>query len=120
MNTTLLRVGSTLLLLALTVVLVCFSPAISGLASLTAFGPGSSYSRSTQGANSLSYLLILIPALSLWIPHRAPLVMGFILIILPTLMALLLLFFMPLFGILAVLPFGFWYVAAFHRWKEIT
>lgn len=110
-----LRICCFLLLLSVAWVSNYLAP----LAGLTAFGPGSNFKRGDHEGGLFTYSLYLIPALLLWIPHRAALIIGGVMLALPSFIAIIVGILIPFPGIALIVPFLVWYWTAIACWRSL-
>ena len=89
-------------------------------AAMSAFGPGQYNPDSPMIAAVEIAAVTLLPAIAIWIPHEAALTIGAILLLLPTFLAICLVFIFPPVGIVAVTPMILWYVSAFKYSKFLA
>ncbi len=64
-------------------------------------------------------VFVLLPAIVIWIPRKAALIFGGLVLLPPAAIALLLVWAAPVAGFLASLPIGLWYFGAVFIWKRL-
>jgi hypothetical protein len=112
-----IRVLSSVFLILLAV--VALPLAIYG-AMMSAFEPTGNYNPNQPNIAIVAIAAFaLIPAITIWIPHRAALILGGIVLLPPTAIALFLLWAAPAGGLIGCLPIGLWYFGAVYIWKRL-
>lgn len=110
-----IRILSSVFLVLLAVVTLPF--AIYG-AAMSAFEPTGNYNpNQPQIAAAAIVVFMLVPAIAIWIPRRAALIIGGLVLLPPAAIALFLLWAAPIGGLIAGLPIGLWYFGAVSIWK---
>jgi len=112
-----LRVFSSIALILLAAITLPI--AIYG-AAMSAFGPKSYNPNSPLIASIEIVAITIIPAVAIWIPHKASLVLGGFLLILPTFLAICLIWIAPPAGIIGIIPMILWYFSAARYWKLLS
>jgi hypothetical protein len=112
-----LRAISSLFLLLLAAITLPF--ALYG-AVMSAFGPGSYNPRSPIIISIEIAIVTILPAVAIWIPHKAALIVGGIALLLPTFLAVCLLWAAPPAGIIGVIPLALWYFSAVKCWQHLS
>jgi hypothetical protein len=89
-------------------------------AAMSSFGPHR-YNPNSPFILSIAIAAVTLwPAIAIWIPDKAALVIGGIALILPTVLSICLLFVMPTAGIFGIIPTGLWYFSAAKCWKHLS
>jgi hypothetical protein len=94
------------------------APFIAFGQAMSAFGPNY-HQTDADFSRFLGVIVFLAPVICIWIPSRIALVIGGIILMLLAFSALILLFFMPLIGIMALIPIIGWYIGASKLWKTM-
>lgn len=89
-------------------------------AAMSAFEPTSNYNTHLPESVALAIIAFaLLPAIAIWIPRKAALIFGGLILLPPAVIALFLIWAAPVGGLVASLPIGFWYFGAVSIWKRL-
>jgi len=112
-----IRILSSALLVLLA--LIALPWAIYG-AAMSAFEPTGNYHAHLPGIVALEVIAFaLLPAIAIWIPRKAALIFGGLVLLPPAAIALFLIWAAPIGGVIASLPIGLWYFGAVSIWKRL-
>jgi len=84
---------------------------------MAAFGPGS-HKPNPSRVITTTCLLALLPTIAIWIPRRTALVIGGLILLPSTVMGLILIYMLPLVGLVMTSVYGLWYYTAISIWRR--
>lgn len=85
----------------------------------SAFGPKPYDPNAPRNAIIALIIFLVVPALAIWVPARAALGVGGIILAVPALLSMLFLWLIPPAGIIALIPIALWYRCASRLWREL-